>query len=111
MLYALHVSENVDPIPLVQACLCATSVRESSDFRVCTFWTEEKHICSSIGSNPVDMADHARSNFVGGAVNDQIRINVDDRGPLVMFSTIRRLAKVGSQVKWGFRSISLHASY
>jgi hypothetical protein len=59
MFHAFHITENVDPIPSVQARLCSTAVREPCGFRVRRLGAEKEYICSRVIGYAVNVIEHA----------------------------------------------------
>jgi hypothetical protein len=82
MLHAFHVTENIDPVPLVQACLSSSAVRDTRRLKVCPFRLKQEHICPGIVGYQVDMVKHVGSDIVRGAIDNQIWVNVHGGGSL-----------------------------
>lgn len=93
MFNTFHVAKYAHSIALVKATIDDTPIRSSTGQWFGVAWFEKENVCSGILCAEVNMTENTCANFHRlSSVENQIRINVHDSGPLMTVS--RWLAEV-----------------
>jgi hypothetical protein len=82
VLHTFHVTKDIRTVALIKAIFYHSTIGSAGSLGIGGSWLEKEDICACVVCYQIDVIEDARSNAVAVCVDNQVRVNINNRRSL-----------------------------